>query len=96
MRRHWVRLGDEMLISGNEPAQCGVLSICRPAQNGRMFATLIFDDVFVTEEIVRSGDLVIQIRDLKLVVAVRAIEGNRVLVEFGIPHGGTARVALSG
>jgi len=92
--RHWVGLGEEMLISGNHPTQFGQLSICRPTAGGRLFATLTLDDKRLTEEIFRSGDVVIQIRDLKLVVAVRAVEGSRVLVEFGVPQGDATRVAL--
>jgi hypothetical protein len=96
LRRHWVRFGDEIVISDDHPEQCGVLSICRPAASGRLFATLTLDDKQLTEEIIRSGDLVISIRDIQLVVAVRAVEGARVLVEFGIPQGNHAKVALWG
>ncbi len=94
MQRHWVGLGEDMLISGTHQTQFGQLSINRPTAGGRLFATLTLDDKRLTEEIFRSGDLVIQIRDLKLIVAVRAIEGSRVLVEFGVPQGDTTRVAL--
>jgi hypothetical protein len=94
LRRHWVSFGDQMVISGDQAEQCGVLSICQPNASGRLFATLTLEDKQLTEEILRSGELVIHIRDIELVVSVRAVEGARVLVEFGIPHGNQAKVAL--
>jgi hypothetical protein len=96
LRRHWVRLGEEMAISGDHPGQYGVLSICRAAASGRLFATLTLDDKQLTEEVTRRGELVISIREIKLVLAVRAVEGARVLVEFGVPHGDRTRIALLG
>ena len=96
LRRHWVRLGDEMMISDNRSEQCGSLSICRPNAHGRLFATLTLADKQLTEEITRSGELVIHIRDIELVVSVRAIEGTRVLVEFGMPKGDHTKIALWG
>ena len=83
-----------MVISGGHPEQCGVLSIRGPDAGGRLFATLRLDDKQLTEEVPRGGELLINIRDLKLVVAVRAVEDARVLVEFGVPHGDRTRVAL--
>jgi hypothetical protein len=96
LHRHWVRLGDEMMISGEQHDACGALSICRPNANGRLFATLTLADRQLTEEVTRSGELVVQIRDIELIVSVRAIEGTRVLVEFGMPHGNRAKIALWG
>jgi hypothetical protein len=96
LRRHWVRLGDEMLISDHQSDQCGSLSICRPTAHGQLFATLTLTDRQLTEEITRSGELVIHIHDIELVVSVRAIEGTRVLVEFGMPKGDHTRIALWG
>jgi hypothetical protein len=94
LRRHWVRFGDEMVISGDQANELDVLSICQPNASGRLFATLTLADQELTEEFDRGGELVIRIRDIELVVAVRAVEGKRVLVEFGAPHGNRARIAL--
>ncbi len=94
LRRHWVHLGDEMMISDHQSRQCGSLSIRRPNAHGRLFATLTLADKRLTEEITRSGELVIHIRDIQLVVSVRAIEGTRVLVEFGMPKGDHTKIAL--
>jgi hypothetical protein len=96
LRRHWVGLGDQMVISGTPSEQCGALSICRPDANGPLFATLTLADRQLTEEITRSGELKIHINDIELVVSVRAIDGARVLVEFGMPKGDHTRIALWG
>jgi len=96
LRRHWVGLGDEMIISDSQSGPCGSLSICRPYANGRLFATLTLSDRRLTEEVTRSGELVIHINDIELIVSVRAIEGKRVLVEFGMPKGDHTKIAVWG
>lgn len=96
LRRHWVRLGDEMEISGAQTGQCGALTLCQPHANGRLFARLTLDDKQLIEEVTRSGELMLHIRGIDLIVSVRAVEGTRVLVEFGTPQGHQARVALWG
>jgi hypothetical protein len=94
LHRHWVGFGERMVISGEHPGQCGVFSICEPNASGRLFATLTLEDKHLTEEILRTGELVIHICDMELVVSVRAVEGSRVLVEFGMPKGDRTRIAL--
>jgi hypothetical protein len=94
LRRHWVHLREEILISGGRPDQSGVLSICQPTAGGPLVASLRVAVGRFTEEIGRGGQLFIDIRDLRLVVVVRAVEGTRVLLEFGMPRGNAATIAL--
>lgn len=96
LRRHWVRFGEEMLISSDETAYSGVLSIWRPIPGGPLFAGLKAAGGEFIREIGHHGELVIHIDDLRLVVAVRAVECGRALVEFGVPPGNQVKVALDG
>jgi len=96
LRRHWVRFGEEIQISGDLMAHSGVLSIWQTIPGGRLYATLKVAPDELTGEIVRGEELVIRIHDLVLVVFVRAVEGARALVEFGVPPGNRAKVALAG
>ena len=96
LSRHWVALDGEMTIYRAPQKTCGALAISRPNASGRLFATLTLADRELTEEITRSGEVVVHIGDMELVVSVRAIEGTRVLVEFGTPRGTNATVALAG
>ncbi len=94
LRRYWVRFREEMLIFGGRPDHSGVLSICQPTTRGPLFATLKVAVGQITEEIGRGGQLVIEIHNLRLVVVVRAVESTRVLLEFGVPRGNQAKIAL--
>jgi hypothetical protein len=94
LRRHWVRFGEAIRISSDETAHRGELSIWRPIADGPLYAALTVAGREFTGEIGRGGELVIHIHDLSLVVAVRAIERGRALVEFGVPRGNHAKVAL--
>jgi hypothetical protein len=57
-------------------------------------ATLVFAYGEFTAEIVRGGELIIDMHDLRLVVVVRALEAERVLIEFGVPRGNRTLIAL--
>ena len=93
-RRHWVRFAEEMMISGEEDETLGVLSIARHARNGQLNATLRVDPNELSEEISRGDELVIRIHELELRVIVRAVEDNRALIEFAVPKGYHAQIAL--
>ncbi|CAN0441802.1 unnamed protein product, partial [Phaeothamnion confervicola] len=83
--RHWVRLGSDQPGTDAQRGECGALAIGPPNASGRLFATLTLTDRHLTEELTRSGEFFIHICDIKLMVSVRAVEGTRVLVEFGMP-----------
>jgi hypothetical protein len=94
LRRHWVGMGEEIVITGDRSEWYGVLSIDGPDTSECLTATLAMNDKTYTEKLSRGGELVIQIDDVELVVVVRAVEGTRVLVELGTPRRSRATVAF--
>jgi hypothetical protein len=95
LRRHWIPFREKIHISGGQANQSGVLSIHQPMPGGPLFATLDVEAGQLTEEIGRGGELVIDFHELRLVVVVRAVEDTRALLEFGVPRGQQAHIALS-
>ena len=94
LSRHWVRFGEAILLAGGPSDPGGVLSIFRSAADGRLVASITEARGQRIEEIGRSGQLVIDTEAVRVVVAVRAVEAMRALVEFGVPHGGRIEIVL--
>lgn len=97
LRRHWVSFADRIVIAGEDLDQSGVLSVLPTGREGGrdgLRARLrVLGNEF--EEVVAPGqDIVVWIHGLELVVAVRAVEDGRMLVEFGVPPGSKIGVTL--
>jgi hypothetical protein len=93
-RRHWVRFGEVMLISDEKTARNGALAICQPIPGEPLLAILQTADGKYAGEIDCGGEMIIQIHDLKLIVAVRAVERGHALIEIGVPHGDRVKIAF--
>jgi hypothetical protein len=97
LRRHWVSFSDRIVIAGEDLDQSGVLSVLPTGREGDREALRarlrVLGNEF--EEVVTPGqDITIWIHGLELVVAVRAVEDERMLVEFGVPPGSKVGVTL--
>ena len=94
LHRYWVRFNEEMLISNGQQDQGSVLTI-GPAFAGKpLLATIKVAEGQRTQEIGSDGELVINVKNVRLPVVIRAIEESRVLVEFGVPRGDHTQIAL--
>ena len=92
--RHWVRFNEEMLISNGQQDQSSVLSIGQAIPGKPLLATLKVASGHLIQEIGNNGELVINNKNVRLLVVIRAIEESRVLVEFGVPRGDHTQIAL--
>jgi len=97
LRRHWVSYSDRIVIEGEDLEQSGVLSVLPSGREGDREALTarlrVLGDEY--EETVAHGqDITVWIHGLELVIAVRVVEDQRMLVEFGVPHGAKVGVTL--
>lgn len=92
-RRHWVDYSERIVIVGERFGQTGALTMS-PAGGNALHARLsVLGKEF--QEIVTPGqDITVWIQGVELVVTVRAVEKERMLVEFGMPPGTRLRVRL--
>lgn len=98
-QRHWVSFSERIVIAGEDLEQSGVLSVLPTGREGGREALRARLQVPGSEfeQVVMPGqDIVVRIRGLELVVAVWAVEGERMLVEFGVPLGSKVGVTLKG
>jgi hypothetical protein len=93
LRRHWVSLGERILIGGERREQAGMLSL-QPQREGELRARLrVMGREY--EEVVHAGnDIVVWINGLTLFIGVKAVDEDRMLVSFGIPAGSKVNVTL--
>lgn len=94
-RRHWVRLDEDMHIWSDDRTQSGVLSLSRNGADGPLRVILNVDGRRISDEITANGELLITIKNVKLLLVVRAVEESRVFLEFGMPRGDQTRIAIS-
>ncbi len=97
VQRHWVSFAEHIVIAGEDFEQSGVLSVLPTGrETGReaLRARLrVLGNEF--EEVVMPGQNInVWIHGLELVVTVRAVEDDRMLVEFGVPLGSRVGVTL--
>jgi Fe2+ transport system protein FeoA len=95
LRRRWVSFSEQIIIGGESIEQAGVLSV-QPAGNDELRARLrVMGHEY--EEVVTPGhDITVRISGLELIIGVKAVEDERMLVEFGIPPGSNVGVTLGG
>jgi hypothetical protein len=93
LRRHWVAFSERIVIDGENLEQSGVLSVL-PVGHDELRARLrVMGKEF--EEVVTPGhDITVWIGGLELIIGVKAVEDDRMLVEFGIPPGSKVGVTL--
>lgn len=93
LRRHWISFETRIVISGEGPAQAGILSVQPIGQGGLRARLQVMGRKF--EELVSAGnDIAVWINGLNLFVRVSAVEEARMLVAFGIQPGSTVNLAL--
>jgi hypothetical protein len=93
MRRHWVSFSERMIIAGGNLEQSGVLSVPPIGHEGLKARLRVLGKD--SEELVAPGhDITVWIHGLELVIVVRAVEDDRMLVEFGVPPGSKVGVTL--
>jgi len=93
LRRQWISFSERIIIGGENIEQSGVLSVL-PAGDDELRARLqVMGHEY--EEVVTPGhDITVRISGLELIIGVKAVEDERMLVEFGIPPGSRVGVTL--
>lgn len=93
LNRHWIDYSERIVILGERFDEAGVLSMTPSGGNALLARLSVFGDEF--EEIVTPGeDVTVRLQGAELVVSVRAVERERMLVEFGMPPGSRFRIRL--
>jgi len=99
LKRYWVGFNEDVFIHGENAEQSGVLSITPPqgsaAECGSITANLRVFGREVTQVLQPGEDISVRIYGLELIIGVRALEDDRLLLEFGIPHGTHASLTLA-
>jgi hypothetical protein len=95
LKRYWVGFHEDVFIHGETPEQSGVLSICPPEDSAAITAHLRVFGREVTQVLQPGEDISVRIHGLELIVGVRAVEDDRLLLEFGIPEGSHASLTLA-
>ena len=93
LRRHWVSFQDRIVIAGDDLEQAGVLSVL-PMGRGELCARLQVMGREFEETVTPGHDITVWIHGLELVIGVKAVEDERMLVEFGVPPGSKVGVTL--
>jgi hypothetical protein len=93
LRRHWVSFQDRIVIAGDDLEQAGVLSV-QPVGLGELCARLQVMGREFEETVTPGHDITVWIHGLELVIGVKAVEDERMLVEFGVPPGSKVGVTL--
>ncbi len=95
LRRNWVLFGERIVIVGDNVDQAGALTVLSVGPNELCARLRVLGQEF--EEIVTPGhDITVTIHKLELVVGIKAVEDERMLVEFGVPPGSKVSVTLDG
>ncbi len=93
LRRHWVSFDDRIVIAGENLDQAGVLSVLPTGRDSLCARLRVMGREF--EETVTPGhDITVWIHGLELVIGVKAVEDERMLVEFGVPPGSKVGVTV--
>lgn len=93
LSRHWINYSERIVILGERFDEAGVLSMTPSGANALHARLCVLGDEF--EEIVAPGhDVTVRLQGAELVVRVRAVEQDRMLVEFGMPPGSRFRIRL--
>lgn len=93
LRRHWVSFEERIVIAGAGLDQAGVLSL-RPCGAGELRARLRVMGREFEEAVSLGHDIAVWINGLELFVGVKAIDGGRMLLVFGIQPGSRVNVTL--
>ncbi len=99
LKRYWVGIREDVFIHGENAEQSGVLSIA-PLESSAADCQSITANLRVlgreVTQILQPGeDISVRIYGLELIIGVRALEDERLLLEFGIPQGTHASLTLA-
>ena len=95
LKRYWVGFREDVFIHGENAEQSGVLSIGPPDGSDAITAHLRGFGREVTQVLQPGEDISVRIHGLELIIGVRAVEDERLLLEFGIPEGSHASLTLA-
>ena len=95
LKRYWIGFREDVFIHGENVEQSGVLSICPPGDSDAITAHLRVLGREVTQVLQPGEDISVRIHGLELIVGVRAVERDRLLLEFGVPQGSHASLTLA-
>ena len=93
LRRNWVSFGETITSVGENLGQSGVLLVLSVGPD-ELCARLRTMGREFEETITPGHDITVWIKELELVIGVKAIENARMLVEFGVPPGSKVSVTL--
>ena len=93
LRRYWVAFEERIVIQGESAEQTGVLSLARLGP-GALHAHLRVIGSEFEAIVVRGNDLSVWINGLELVIGISALEGERLLLSFGVARGSGVNVTL--
>lgn len=93
LRRHWVDFGDRIIIDGENIEQSGVLSV-QPMGWDQLRACLQVMGRQYEETVTPGHDITVWISGVEVTIGVKAVEDERMLVEFGVPMGSKVGVTL--
>jgi hypothetical protein len=95
LKRYWFAFHEDVFIHGENVEQSGVLSIRPPHDSDAITAHLRVFGREVTQVLQPGEDISVRIHGLELIVGVRAVEDDRLLLEFGVPQGSHASLTLA-
>jgi len=95
LRRQWISFSERIFIGGENLEQAGVLSVLL-AGNDELRARLRVMGREYEEVVTPGHDITVRISGLELIIGVKAVEDERMLVEFGIPPGSKVGITLGG
>lgn len=93
LRRHWVSFAERIVISGEHVDQSAVLSVL-PTGCDELRVTLRCIGGEFEERITPGHDITVRLHGVELVIGVKAVDEDRMLVEFGVPFGRKVRISL--
>ena len=93
LRRYWISFEDRILIGNDKLEQAGVLSL-RPSCDGVLRAHLCVTGRETELAIEAGSDITVRVDELELFIGVKAIDGERMLVAFGVPSGSRVNITL--
>ena len=93
LSRHWIYYAERIVILGERFDEAGMLSMT-PTSGDALHARLrVLGDEF-EENVIPGQDITLRLHGAELVVRVRALERDRMLVEFGMPPGSRFRIRI--
>ena len=91
MRRYWISFSESVIIGGESADESGVLTVGRDG----LRAQLSVGGRELAQSIAHGTNIALWIGGAQVFIGVVAVEGERMLVSFGIPRGAKVSVAVA-